>query len=95
MSVGTDIPGSSSSQRRRIVPAERESSTRSFPWMLAISPNERTACERDLAEAGRTDQPHLVATELTSWKETAAAVAAGLGNVDLEWLDEDEAVERP
>ncbi|MGO1456860.1 MAG: prevent-host-death protein, partial [Corynebacterium casei] len=37
-----------------------------------------------------TEQPHLAISELTSWKETATAVAAGLGSADLEWLDADE-----
>lgn len=77
--------------------AERMS--KAFPWMLALSPADRTACARDLIDAARasfsTDQPYLAITELTSWKETATAVAAGLGSVDLEWLDEDETVVRP
>ncbi|MFE3325449.1 hypothetical protein [Streptomyces sp. NPDC059176] len=44
-----------------------------------------------------TDQPHLAVAELTSWRETATAVAAGLssGSAGLEWPDDDEAVERP
>lgn len=63
--------------------------------MLALSPDDRKACGRDLAEAARTDHPHSVAAELTFWKETSAAVAAGLGDLDLEWLDKDEAVECP
>ncbi|MBB1152644.1 MULTISPECIES: prevent-host-death protein [Amycolatopsis] len=70
-----------------------------FPWMLALSPADRASCAQDLVDAARasfsTDQPHLAIAELTSWKETATAVAAGLGRTDLEWLDEDETVERP
>ncbi|MBN9747215.1 prevent-host-death protein [Amycolatopsis sp. A1MSW2902] len=70
-----------------------------FPWMLALSPADRASCAQDLVDAARasfsTDQPHLAIAELTSWKETATAVAAGLGRADLEWLDEDETVERP
>lgn len=77
--------------------AERMS--RAFPWMLALSPADRESCAQELVDAARaslsTDQPHLVIAELTSWKETATAVAAGLGSADLEWLDEDESVERP
>lgn len=47
-----------------------------------------------------TGQPHLAIAELTSWRETAAAIAAGLGLEPVEWLDPDEAepaglVERP
>lgn len=70
-----------------------------FPWILALSPSDRESCAQDLIDAARasfsTDQPHLAIAELTSWKETATAVAAGLGNADVEWLDEDETVERP
>lgn len=72
---------------------------RAFPWMFALSPADREACAQDLLDAARasfsTEQPHLVLSELTSWKETAAAVAAGLGSADLQWLDDDETVERP
>lgn len=72
---------------------------KAFPWMLALSPTDRETCAQDLIDAGRasfsTDQPHLAIAELTSWKETAAAMAAGLGRADLAWLDEDELVERP
>lgn len=70
-----------------------------FPWMLALSQADREACAQDLMDAARaslsTDQPHLAIAGLTSWKETATAVAAGLGQVDLAWLDDDEPVERP
>ncbi|MFJ2521274.1 prevent-host-death protein [Cellulosimicrobium cellulans] len=72
-----------------------------FPWMLALSPADRETCAQELVDAARasfsTDQPHLAITELTSWKETATAVAAGLGEAALEWLDDDtdDLVERP
>lgn len=68
-----------------------------FPWMFALSPADRESCAQELIDAARasfsTDQPHLALAELTSWKETA--VAAGLGSGDIEWLNEDETVERP
>ena len=80
--------------------AERMS--RVFPWMLALSTEDRGACSQDLVDAARasfsTDQPHLVLAELASWRETAIATAAGLGRVDLDWLDSDDddvVVERP
>ncbi|HMS77060.1 hypothetical protein [Gordonia sp. (in: high G+C Gram-positive bacteria)] len=75
-----------------------------FPWMLALSPDGRAACARALVDAARasfsTGQPHLAVAELTSWKETAAAIAAGLGSEPVEWLEADDAltagpVERP
>lgn len=77
--------------------AERMS--RAFPWMLALSPEDRAICAQDLVDAARasfsTDQPNLVLAELTSWKETATALAAGLGRGEPEWMDDDVVVERP
>lgn len=76
-----------------------ERMTRAFPWMHALSPADRKTCAQDLVDAARgsfaTGQPDLAITELTSWKETATAIAAGLGRADLESLDADETVERP
>ncbi|KQO81643.1 prevent-host-death protein [Frigoribacterium sp. Leaf263] len=78
-----------------------ERMSRAFPWMLALSPGDRETCARDLLDAARasfsTDESHLVTVELAAWKETATAVAAGLGRVDLEWLDDeaDQIVDRP
>ncbi len=75
---------------------------KAFPWMLALSVDDRATCAQDLVDAARasfsTDQPHRVLSELTSWRETATAIAAGLGQPDLEWLDgddDDAVVERP
>ncbi|MFK4299254.1 hypothetical protein ABH924_004435 [Arthrobacter sp. GAS37] len=70
-----------------------------FPWMLALSPADQEACATAVLAAARasfaTHQPHLAIAELTSWRETATAIAAGLGKEPVEWLDEAEAVERP
>lgn len=70
-----------------------------FPWMLALSPADREACAADVLAAARasfaTKQPHLAIAELTAWRETATAIAAGLGNEPVEWLDAEESVERP
>lgn len=69
--------------------------------MLALSGEDRAACARDLAEAARASlsagRPHPVLAELRSWRETATALAAGLGRGEPEWLDGDAAavVERP
>lgn len=79
--------------------AERMSNA--FPWMFALSAKDRETCAQDLVDAARasfsTDQPHRVLAELTSWRETATALAAGLGQADVEWLEDDDAatVERP
>ncbi|WP_208859892.1 hypothetical protein [Mycolicibacterium peregrinum] len=58
-------------------------------WMLALSPEDRAACARDIAAAADPQQ------ELTAWRETATAIAAGLGRGEVEWLDGDDVVERP
>lgn len=72
-----------------------------FPWMYALNAEDRQKCARELIDAARasfsTDQPQLVIDTLTSWRETATAIAAGLGSRPVEWLDtnDHEAVERP
>jgi PHD/YefM family antitoxin component YafN of YafNO toxin-antitoxin module len=70
-----------------------------LPWMLALSPEDRATCADDLLRAARasfsTGQAHLAVAELTSWLETATAIAAGLGAAPVEWLDTDVPVERP
>lgn len=77
--------------------AERMSDA--MPWMLALSPEDRVTCASALLEAARasfsTGQPHLAVAEMTSWQETATAVAAGLGAAPVEWLDTEAQVERP
>ncbi|MBE7371811.1 prevent-host-death protein [Dermacoccus barathri] len=70
-----------------------------YPWMYALSTAEREQCATDLVEAARasfsTGQPHLAITKLTSWRETATAIAAGLGTEPVAWLDDEPVVERP
>ena len=77
--------------------AERMSEV--FPWMFALSPQGRDDCAQAVLQAARasfsTKQPHLAVAELTSWKETATALAAGLRNDPVEWLEDGEPVERP
>lgn len=70
-----------------------------FPWMLALSTADQQTCANDILTAARasfaTNQPHLAIAELTVWRETATAVAAGLGREPVEWLDDTLVVERP
>ncbi len=70
-----------------------------LPWMLALSPAEQEQCSTELVAAARasfaTSQAHLAVTTLISWRETATALAAGLGAESVEWLNESELVERP
>lgn len=73
--------------------------TEHFPWMLALSSTDQEACAKEVLNAARasfaTGQAHLALSTLTSWRETAEAVAAGLGKTPVEWIDNDESVERP
>jgi hypothetical protein len=71
-----------------------------FPWMLALSPADRDACADAVLAAARasfaTNQPHLAFAELTAWRETATAMAAGLGEKSVERLENpSEAAVRP
>ncbi|WP_291037209.1 prevent-host-death protein [Herbiconiux sp.] len=70
-----------------------------YPWMLALSPADRERCARDLVDAARasfaTGHHHLIAAELTSWRETASALAAGLHDSPVDWLDDELLVDRP
>jgi len=73
--------------------------TRKFEWMHALSTADQDACAQDLVDAARasfsTGQAHLAVAELTSWRETATAIAAGLTAAPVEWLDTMASVERP
>lgn len=66
-----------------------------FPWMLALSPDDQIECARDVLNAARasfsTRQAHLALSVLTSWQETAAAIAAGLADHQVEWFEDHEA----
>ncbi|SIG33148.1 hypothetical protein [Mycobacteroides abscessus] len=63
-------------------------------WMQALSPADHAACARDLAAATNREAFDM---ELTAWRETAMAIAAGLDQCELEWLvpGDDDVVERP
>lgn len=67
--------------------------SRVFPWMLALPPEDRATCAQDLVDAARasfsTGQPYMALTELTSWRETATAIAAGLVRTVPDCLDAD------
>src|SRR5690606_26154832 len=73
-----------------------ESMASRYPWMYALSATDREQCSRDLIDAARasfaTHQPHLAIAKLTSWRETATAIAAGLGSQPIDWLDESDDV---
>lgn len=70
-----------------------------LPWMLALSTSDQEECAAELVTAARasfaTNQVQLVTAAITSWRETAIALAAGLGTQPVEWLTDAEVVERP
>lgn len=82
-----------------------ERMTSRYPWMYALDAMDREQCAHDLIDAARasfaTHQPYLAVAQLTSWRETATAIAAGLGTQPVEWLTADDetndgnVVERP
>jgi hypothetical protein len=62
-----------------------------YPWMLALTVADQEQCAEDILRAARasfaTHQAHLAIAELNAWKETAVAVAAGLGANPVDWLE--------
>jgi hypothetical protein len=76
-----------------------ERMTDRFPWMAVLSPEAQAECAIDLVRAARasfaTERPHLAIIELTAWRETAQAIADGLGAVDVDWHGFTQPVERP
>jgi hypothetical protein len=55
---------------------------RQFPWMMALSPENREICVRELNEAATaafaTGQSFMFEVTLNAWYDTAQAMAAGL-----------------
>ena len=70
-----------------------------FGWMHALSPEGQVQCAHDLVNSARasfaTEQAHLAIAELTAWRETAFALAAGLGQTPVDWLDTGKTVAQP
>lgn len=70
-----------------------------FPWILALNPADQRTCSMEVLNAARasfsTGQAYLALVTLTSWQETATAIAAGLGDEPVEWSDDSQSVERP
>lgn len=96
MHLATQLIGAATDERGSI--AERVAER--LPWMLALSDADRAACADDLLKAARasleTGQANLAIAELTSWRETATAIAAGLGGAaPVDWYDAPITVEHP
>ncbi len=70
-----------------------------YPWMSALSPEDRTLCTAELVAAARaalsTERPSRAVGALNSWRESAEAIARGFGGEPIEWLEEPIVVERP
>ena len=70
-----------------------------FPWMLALNAEDRALCARELIDTARaafaTNQPKTLLVEVTSWFESATALAAGMDQVEVEWLAEPVPAEAP
>ena len=63
-----------------------------LPWILALNPTDQVQCAKDLINAARasfaTNQPFLAVAELTAWRETATAIASGVSQQRVTWLEE-------
>ncbi|MDY6051385.1 MAG: hypothetical protein SPI83_03120 [Rothia sp. (in: high G+C Gram-positive bacteria)] len=70
-----------------------------FPWMLALDAGDRELCAHELIDTARaafaTNQPKTLLVGVTSWFESATALAAGLDQVEAELLIEPVNVEIP
>lgn len=71
----------------------------SFAWMHVLKPEAQEECVQSLIKNTRAafalDTPSVALINFESWKETAYAVAHGLLDEEVEWLDEVEVVEEP
>ncbi|MFM6980240.1 MAG: prevent-host-death protein [Micrococcales bacterium] len=70
-----------------------------FPWMHALSDEDKAQCTSDLVRAAQasfaTDQSYFAMQEINAWKETASAVAAGLGKEPTDWIEKTHEVKHP
>ena len=70
-----------------------------YPWMMALAPEDRSACAKELRDAAlasfSTGQARLLEEAEASWRGTAEAVAAGLVSSDVDWLGDEPLVGRP
>lgn len=73
--------------------------THVFPWMFALSRQDRVQCAQELVEAARaafsTGQSRRALGVMNSWRDSAEAIAAGLADQKLDFFDEPVPVERP
>jgi hypothetical protein len=67
--------------------------------MWALDAVDREQCAVDLIRSSRasfaTKKAYLAMAELASWQATAAALADGLRNKPIDWLEDFEPVQKP
>jgi hypothetical protein len=70
-----------------------------FPWIKLLSEQDQKQCAKDIIEVARgafsLGLPARLLTEVAAWRNTAEAVAIGVADEPLEWLDAVVAAERP
>lgn len=70
-----------------------------FPWMLALSEDDRVSCAREIIDDARASfslgQPNLIVGTLNAWRDTAEAVAAGYSAGEYVVDEEALSLERP
>ena len=70
-----------------------------FPWISTFKPDGQEECVNALIDAARTafatNSPRVAMMTLIPWRETAFAIAEGLGDEPVDWLDEPEIVPNP
>ncbi len=70
-----------------------------FPWIGVFKPEGQEECVHALINAARTafatNSPRVAMMTLIPWRETASAIAEGLGDEPVDWLDEPEVVPNP
>jgi hypothetical protein len=70
-----------------------------FPWIKLLSIEDQAACAKEIIDTARgaftVKQPLLILSTINGWQNTAAAVAAGWGTIEHEWLDQPIRVEKP
>lgn len=70
-----------------------------FPWIKLLSARDQQQCAMEIVATARgafdVNQPGRILTEIAAWRNTAEAVAAGLGNERLDWLEKPVIAARP
>lgn len=73
--------------------------TRHFPWMLALTKDDRVNCAHEIIDDARASfslgQPNLIVGTINAWRDTAEAIVAGY-SADEYFVDaENPVLERP